>query len=293
MRVLLSEIVDYAGLFPPAELPMRQAVANYNEYLAHEHAWMLGRFIVPLERLDEFATSAAEFWKGKNHKAWRVSVLAKENLNGAAAQIADFNAAWNGKAVIDCLETRADDAAQIRRAKDFLPANTTVYFEIPLATTLPDQMSALALSRNRAKIRTGGVVQTAFPPNDELIKFVRISVAANVPFKATAGLHHPLRTVKPLTYAPDAPLGTMHGFFNLFLTAAFLRQNLNNTFVHQLFQDSDPTNFKFDDEGAEWNGNRVDLARLRLTRERNAISFGSCSFVEPIEDLQELGFLNS
>ncbi len=152
-------------------------------------------------------------------------------------------------------------------------------------------MAALAIGKSRAKIRTGGVVQTAFPPVDELIKFVRIALAANVPFKATAGLHHPLRTNKPLTYAADAPTGTMHGFFNLFLAAAFLRQNMKNNFVHQLFQDFDHTSFKFDDDGAEWRGNRVDLQQLKLTRERNAVSFGSCSFLEPVEDLQQLGFL--
>lgn len=131
----------------------------------------------------------------------------------------------------------------------------------------------------------------AFPPIDELIKFLRICVAANVPFKATAGLHHPLRTVKPVSYEPHALTAPMHGFLNLFLSAAFLRQNLNNTFVHKLMADGDPKNFSFDDEGAEWLDNRVELPLLQLLRERNVISFGSCSFVEPIEDLQQLGLL--
>lgn len=293
LRVLLTEIVDYAGLFPPAELTMAQAIENYHEYLNHEHHWMLGRFIVPFSRLADFTNRAQRFWNQPNAKTWRISVLAKENLSGAAGQITDFNNQFAGKATIDCLETLATDAAQIRRAQNLLPANTAVYFEVPLQATLPDQMAALAIGKCRAKIRTGGVVQTAFPPVDELIKFVRIALAANVPFKATAGLHHPLRINKPLTYAADAPTGTMHGFFNLFLAAAFLRQNSRNNFVHQLFQDSDAKNFKFDDDGAEWRGNRVDVQQLKLTRERNAISFGSCSFVEPVEDLQQLGFLNS
>ena len=83
----------------------------------------------------------------------------------------------------------------------------------------------------------------------------------------------------------------MHGFLNLFLSAAFLRQNLNNTFVHQLMADSDVSNFKFDDEGASWRDHRIDLTQLKLTRTRGAISFGSCSFVEPVEDLRQLGLL--
>jgi len=33
-----------------------------------------------------------------------------------------------------------------------------------------------------------------------------------VPFKATAGLHHPLRCIHPLTHEPNSPAAAMHGF---------------------------------------------------------------------------------
>lgn len=289
LRVLLSEIIDYAGLFPPAQLSMAAAVQNFADYLESEYAWMLGRFIVPADLLDDFANHAKEFWNQNNSKTWRVSVLARENLAEALHRVEVFNQNYAGKAIIDTVEARASTAAQIKQANS--PARLTTYFEIPLASQLPEQISALATTRTRAKIRTGGVIQDAFPPIDELIKFLRVCIAANVPFKATAGLHHPLRTVKPLSYEFNAPTGTMHGFLNLFLAAAFMRQNLNNTFVHRLMADGDANNFIFTDDDVSWNGNRIDLAQLKLMRTRNAVSFGSCSFVEPIEDLQQLGFL--
>lgn len=292
LRILLSQIIDYAGLFPPAELSMVRAVQNYADYLASEHAWMLGRFVVSADRLEEFISAAQPFWRRNNLPAWRISVLAKNDLNNPVAlQVEEFNRTYKDFAVIDALEVRANDAAEIRAAKQFLPNSLSVYFELPLASTLPGQISALAVNKYRAKIRTGGIVPDAFPPVDELVKFLRVCLAANVPFKATAGLHHPLRTVKPLTYDKNAPTGTMHGFLNLFLSTAFMRQSLNNPFVHKLMADGDASNFQFDADGAQWSGNRINLQHLQLTRTRNAVSFGSCSFTEPIEDLQQLGFL--
>jgi hypothetical protein len=163
-----------------------------------------------------------------------------------------------------------------------------VFFEIPDEEILTDFITALAISKLGAKIRTGGITQDAFPSTDAIIKFMRICIAANIPFKATAGLHHPLRCTKPLTYAEDAPKGTMHGFLNLFLSACFLRQDLNNSAVHQLMNETDASRFKFSEEGIIWNGRMISHQEISLCRQKNAISFGSCSFLEPIEDLISL-----
>ena len=55
LRALLEGVFDYAGLFPPARLDMAETVRNYARYLDDEHAWMLGRFIVPTARLAPLA----------------------------------------------------------------------------------------------------------------------------------------------------------------------------------------------------------------------------------------------
>ena len=57
---LLSGLIDYAGLFPPASLAMAAAVANYDAYLRGEYSWILGRFIVPVARLEEFEKALAD-----------------------------------------------------------------------------------------------------------------------------------------------------------------------------------------------------------------------------------------
>jgi hypothetical protein len=137
----------------------------------------------------------------------------------------------------------------------------------------------------RAKIRTGGITPDAFPAIGNVAEFLRACKAKGVAFKATAGLHHPLRCVKPLTYEPNAPLGTMHGFLNVFLAAALLDH------ADEILAETDARAFAFDDGGAEWRGHRVTTEELVAMRRDFATSFGSCSFEEPIADLKELGWL--
>jgi hypothetical protein len=290
LRVLLSEIVDYAGLFPPSELPMAKAVENFATYLKSEHNWMLGRFICPVARLAEFGQNAEKFLDGA--RTWRLSALAGESLTHDLSEIEQFNKDYENRALIDALEVKATAPEVVKEAKGLLPAELKTYFEFPLKLYINEFVSMIAINRLRAKIRTGGLTQEAFPPVDEIVKFLRVCIAANVPFKATAGLHHPLRCMRALTYEENAAQGTMHGFLNVFLAAAFLRQNLNAPFINRVMTESDASQFEFDDNGVTWNGNRVELSQIGLMRERNAISFGSCSFVEPIEDLQQIGLLH-
>jgi hypothetical protein len=291
VRTLLTEIVDYAGLFPPSKLPMAEAVANYATYLKSNYRWMLGRFVVPVARLDEFAASAKDVFD-KSGEVWKLSVLAGEDIYQTVEKIADFNRDYAGVAVIDALEIKADDALEIENIVAHLPENLRAYFELPLDQNLGDSIIALAIAGHRAKIRTGGVTADAFPPIEKITRFMRICLAANVPFKCTAGLHHPLRGSKSLTYEPDAPVGKTNGFLNVFLAAAFLQQGYEPKLVYELLKDEHADNFQFRADGVLWCLEYfAHTTQLRVLRERSVISFGSCSFIEPIEDLEEIGLL--
>lgn len=289
LKVLLSEIVDYAGLFPPSQVTMAVAVQNFDNYLRSEYAWMLGRFVVPIARLNEFSKHAKPLLDGEY--LWRLSVLASEDLVETLRAIERFNKANDGKAKIDSLEIKVTEASEIKSAAEFLPSEINTYFEFPQEDILTDFITALAITKQRAKIRTGGITQDAFPSTDAIIRFMRMCVAANIPFKATAGLHHPLRCVKPLTYETNAPVGTMNGFLNLFLSACLLRQNLNTPAVHRLMSENNGENFAFDEDGISWANQNISTNTIALARQKNAISFGSCSFAEPIEDLQTIELL--
>lgn len=289
LRVLLSEIIDYAGLFPPSQVPMQTAVKNFADYLKGENSWMLGRFIVPFKRFDEFIDEGEKHFTKKN--PWRVSLLVNNNLAKSLKRIDDFNSQFDGRAKIDTLEIKVKEASEITDAAKILPADFRTYFEIPPSDVLTSFLTALAITKHGAKLRAGGITVDAFPSTDAIIKFMRICIAANVPFKATAGLHHPLRCVKPLTYEPEPPIGAMNGFLNLFLSACILRQDLNNATVHRLMNDPEAASFSFGEDEITWGNQTVPLQTLSLTRMKNALSFGSCSFLEPIEDLQEIGLM--
>ncbi|HEX6178895.1 MAG TPA: hypothetical protein VF057_11090 [Thermoanaerobaculia bacterium] len=252
LHILLDGLIDYAGLFPPASLSMEEAVEKYDAYRRGEHKWMLGRFVVPAERLHEVPRN------------FSVSVLAKPDAMPA----------------VDVLEIKASDEETIRT----IAANRgsrTVYVEIDHERLL----DAIADHDLRAKIRTGGVTAEAIPSADRVASFIRGCRDRNLPFKATAGLHHPIRCVKPLTYEADAPQATMHGFLNVFIAAALPR------FATQILLEDNRRAFAFDDGGLWWHDLRVVSEELARMRQEYAISFGSCSFEEPIADLKELGWL--
>ena len=155
------------------------------------------------------------------------------------------------------------------------PKGRTVYVE-------GAAISELAKRGLRGKIRTGGVTPDAFPSAQSIAQFIRECRNHQVAFKATAGLHHPLRCVKPLTYESNAPTGTMHGFVNVFMAAAIPDR------AEEVLLDRE---FSFDDDGVTWRDVHVTTEEIARMRRTFAISFGSCSFEEPIADLKELGWL--
>lgn len=293
IRVLLAELIDYAGLFPPAALSMPEAVINYATYCNSNYNWMLGRFVVHINRLAEFTESAKDFYSRDDGKrCWQLSVLASEDIEETVRKIEEFNAAQAPFAVADTLEVKTNTNSLIEQIVEAIPPELTTYFELPLSEKLPDLVATLALHKQRAKIRTGGVTVNDFPTSDQIARFMRLCLAANVPFKATAGLHHPIRCDKPLTYEKNAPIGTMHGFLNLFLAAGFTRQGYKSSLIHELLQDEMPESFTFDETGVLWRQEYfLSTAQLKDLREKHALSFGSCSFVEPISDLQEIELL--
>lgn len=291
VQTLLTETIDYAGLFPPSQISMPEAVINYATYRNSNFNWMLGRFIVPLGRLPEFSESAREFTSPDGDKSWRISVVAGEDIVDTIRQIQDFNLKNSPSVTCDVVELKASTGSKIENTVNALPRDITAYFELPLVDDLDDMVSALAFSGQRAKIRTGGVTPEAFPTSREIIRFVRTCLAANVPFKATAGLHHPIRCFKPLTYASDSPHATMHGFLNLFLMVGFAREGFRTMLLEDLMEEEFEEVFQFDEEGVTWREHRLNIAQLERTRRDGIISFGSCSFDEPIVDLQGFGVL--
>jgi hypothetical protein len=293
---LLRESIDYAGLFPPAGLGMVQTVANYASYRTGPDAWALGRFVVPAGRLVELEEAADELLpKSSTSNGWRIAALLGAEPAREIEAIGEFNcrhaADGAGAATVDVVEAKADSPGSVERLLSRIPSYLQPYVEIPVARDPAPLASAVAKAGGRLKVRTGGVTPDAFPSAADLVRFLRAARDAGVPFKATAGLHHPLRAEYRLTYEPGSACGTMFGFLNLFLAAAFVGAGLDDTAAERLLEERDRQAFHFDAGGVEWRGRRLDLDAIGRARQSVIISFGSCSFTEPIGDLQSLGLL--
>jgi hypothetical protein len=294
-EVLLSRLIDYAGLFPPAGLAMLAAVTNYDSYLASEYSWMLGRFIVPAGRLNEFDEALGRL-PVADAKRWGLSALLGADPSADIARSVEFNMRTSGSgngrsAVVESVEVKAESPADVTRMAGIIPRELTAYFEIPLAGHERECITAIAECGCRAKIRTGGESADKFPDSAQVIEFVRLCALAGVPFKATAGLHHPIRSVHRFTYQPDSPSGMMHGFLNLFLATAFVKAEMETRVAMELLEEQSAAALKFDSGGVEWREHRLSWRQIAAARQDFSVSFGSCSFTEPVDDLRSLGLL--
>ncbi len=295
LHQLLSGLIDYAGLFPPAALPMGPAVEEFARQRGGSDRWALARFVVPANRLDEFSREATDLLSPKTLDApWQLSVLAAGDLEAASAAIASFDCQHAGRVVVDAIETRADSVDDIDRA---LAAFTglEVFFEIPHQADPAALLRAIAERSEqgaRGKIRTGGITQETIATTADVARFVFAAARHRAPFKATAGLHHPLRGEYPLTYEADAALGTMHGFLNLFLATAWAANGeLDESGIAELLEERSVTAFEFEPEHIRWRGRQLSVSELSRARRELGLSYGSCSFREPLEDLRTLGVL--
>lgn len=287
VRVLLSRLVDYAGLFPPAQLEMEMAVRQYAAYRAGHASWMLGRFVLPASKLDHFARAVTPHL-ASGGEPWRLSVLLGDEPRAGADAVAAFNASHRG-AVCDCVEAAAGNADDVARIAGALRATgVTGYVEVPVRDEPAPMIDAIRAHKLRAKIRTGGTTLGAFPAPADVVRFIAACLRAGVAFKATAGLHHVVRGEYALTYDDNSPQGTMHGFLNVFLAAALLRDGGDARDAEALLVERDASAFAFGPDGLRWRSVTFLAPRLAQLRDRVACSFGSCSFAEPVDELRTL-----
>ena len=288
LRVLLEHVVDYAGLFPPAGLSMHDAAMEYAAQRGSPHAWMLGRFVVPVGRLDELVAEAPD---GSRQGAWPLSVLVSADPEGDARAIAAFNRAQRDRFVVQSVELPAASVEAIEWAMPLLDSALERYVEIPLAQDPFPLVQALQRHGARAKARTGGLSADAFPSPELLARFISACARLTVPFKVTAGLHHPVRGEQRLTYDAGSAHATMFGFLNVFVAAAFALAGADQATLAQLLDERDASAFAIERSSLRWRGRSLTDAQLEASRRELAIGFGSCSFREPVADLQQLGLL--
>jgi hypothetical protein len=277
-QALLSGSIDYAGLFPPAKLDLQSTVENYASYRAGPQAWALGRLILPAGRVAEFKRTWPSF-----ASEWPISLLVSQDVEADWWNASDCGLTCD---VVECKPVPIHEIAGVRR---FLPDPAKVYFEVPVRSDPDAAIAAISAVGSRAKIRTGGTTPDAFPSVPELARFLSCCVKHRVPFKATAGLHHPLRGVYALTYEAQSDCTRMHGFVNVILASTLLHHGGDVAEASALLGDTSAANFQCDHERISWRHWNFTRQQIMQSREDLMVGFGSCSFREPLEEIERMG----
>jgi hypothetical protein len=282
----LTDLVDDAAIFPPGNLPLDRAVAEHRAHLGSEYAAMVGGFVVSDVKLPDLITlldqaspvgEPAETPLAVNlvvtGGAGAIEPAVRWASRAPRVQLAALELALrdeddlphNARLVVAALDALEDDLGDVR-----------VFVEPPRIHGEPTHgwlgaVDELALRELPLKFRTGGVTGDAFPTTGELAAGIAAALDRELPFKCTAGLHHAVAHTDPETEFAH------HGFLNVLVaTRACLDGGGTVAALEQT------------DAGALLSG--LDDGTLDRTR-RWFTSFGSCSILEPHDDLVELGLI--
>jgi hypothetical protein len=281
-------VVDYAGTFPPARLDMTSALKLYGSYLSSPHSWMLDKLILPLASLRGSSDLFPELSVRNVPSAWSLSVIVPaEDLD--TFHPPELEAFHRQRICIVSIEVSACDPEAIRKPPH---VRRETFFEVPLVPGAGARLDAIARAGCGAKVRTGGLEPRAFPSAGELASFLFACSERQIPFKATAGLHHPFRSARKLGKEAGGAEVVMHGFVNLAVTACLLNAGvIGMREAIEVLEERDPREFVFEEHAVEWRGRRVGVREIEEARRSFFRSFGACSFEEPLEGLSEAGVL--
>ena len=299
-RVLLEAIVDYAGLFPPASVDMMDAVRNYAHYRAGGAGWMLGRFVCPASRLARFSEVADPLLpRDAGAVPWRLTAISSGDVPVDLLDISAFNERHRVcfeecGAFVDAYEVRVNSALDVATIDAAIPLDLVTYLEVT-ADNAQVLLPRIAATGRRAKLRTGGVTADAFPSADAIVSFLEHCIEHAIVAKATAGLHHTMCGAYRLTYDENAPSSRMFGYLNVFLAAALLAHGGEAAQAVRLVNESDPFTLTIEEEHVTWRSPSgpvvLDRALLQRVREQVLVSFGSCSFTEPVNEIRAMGWI--
>ena len=239
-HALFGGLIDHAPTFPPEQLPLDEGLVEHRRVRGTAYGWIVNRFVSPASKLGELGDEPL-----------RLSVV----LDTGELPDADPR--------IEAVEAAGIDPEVL------FDAAPEIYCELPLRDDVSFRILQLGELGIRAKVRCGGAVVPSVPALAELIQACR---RLEVPFKATAGLHQPLRH------------DDEHGFLNLLAAAVFGDEE-------EALEDEDPDAFAVSADAFRWRDRQAGADEIAVVRRDVFVSFGSCSAQEPIDGLLALGLL--
>jgi hypothetical protein len=288
-------LIDYAGVFPPASLSMQQAVDEYLDVRTARIRWITGRFLCRASQLESLAAVATSQLRSGD-EPWKIGVIFDMGAGAAATLCNDFQAEMSPAmsiTVVEAKTTRSDPPAiaQLAETIGSFDHEASLFIEVVRDGSLAEQIDAIAenlRSRGRtggAKLRCGGLATDDFPSVDTVTEFLWEAALNQLPFKATAGLHQPIRH-------HDDGLGVWrHGFMNILMASVACDEGEDMDTVAAIVAETDPSAFSMSATAARWRDLSVPGSALRRSRKTGFVAYGSCDLAEPITALRDLNFL--
>lgn len=285
LRKLLESAIDYAGLFPPAKLPIESAASEFQSIINGAERWIVRRFVCPvaeLENLVPFVPKAVD-------QPWEISALGTrvDQFDADLKLIEQFEIETGGRCLVSGFEVKASPKdvtkSNIRNIAD--GGFDEAFFELAWGDNMSECLHHLVSEEGvGAKARTGGLTKDLFPTVEQLANFVHECISLDLPFKCTAGLHH------ALPFDDQDIHVTHHGFLNVALgTALTLVHDLSRAELGEVLAMNMPSDFKIDDKKVQCRDWTLTVEDIEDSRDFFR-SFGSCSVREPLDTLAELGF---
>jgi len=280
-RELVAALVDDAATFPPANATMLDVVQTRAMYEDSWFAELLGPVVLRADRAPEVLAALAV--TGSAARTSTAPLPVTVTVPGGPAAVRAAVAAVADPALDPVsfevpLGPAGPEPSLLRSTRLQLPGRAPLYVELPGSVDPVEAMPVLREAGVRAKLRTGGTSAAAFPDASSVARFVHAAVTAGVPFKATAGLQNALR------HRDEDTAFEHHGFVNLLAaTTAVLLHGAGEPQVQALLSSRDA-------EQLLELLTSLDADQAHRVREA-FVSFGSCSTVEPVEDLAALGLI--
>ncbi len=207
LHALLGHSIDYAGMFPPCSLALDTALRNQAEYVRSTEAWMLGAFVLPVEKFDATRQLLSQFDAqhplrvaalGPKTVSADVFLEAVDDADAAIRSLSRHNVDLISMSHLEMFLPKDVDVASLNEARSIL-GDLPVFWEAPpdrteqTITLLAEFNSDADSATFGYKLRTGGVTADAFPTSMQIAKALVTPATHQLPLKFTAGLHHPLR----------------------------------------------------------------------------------------------------
>ena len=278
LPAIWSGFFDDAAVFPPGNADLPEAVESFRSRRDEWYADLVASLVVTDERVPAVADDAVPLsivvtgGAGAVAGALRLVARAGNPVAGLEIALRDLDdLAGNARRVVAAVDAARNDGA--------LDDATPIFVELPAGDVTYGWEAAadeVAAAELRLKFRTGGVEAHLFPTADQIASWIDAALDRELAYKCTAGLHNAVRHRDPDTGFEH------HGFLNVLAATAEADSGLDADDVAETLELTDE---------AELLGlaSELDLAKAR----RWFTGIGSCSILEPLADLTDLGLLEA